>query len=242
MIRYDTIWYETIQYNTLQHNAVQCNAIQCNTIQYNTIQYTRFRHWHYFKRSSGLCLLLEKWRLINFNVGGYLIKFLESCRGLCPQVTNAVTRIHSPCNQKRGLIKYSILAFRIFWLTKVLPHLPTWKYRNTILPECAARFFWRTQSACLHPHDQIPLPGSNNRLLPNRILKSRSRETIPSACKDERQLSFLRLISIKSPVLSKRLIACGKCKTPIRGRGRQFNRIDSISGKVNLLKLDSPIS
>ena len=73
---------------------------------------------------------------------------------------------------------------------------------------------------------------SANRLLPNCILKSRSRETIPLACKEERQLSFFRLISIKSDVLSKRLITCGKCKTPIRGRGRQFNRTDSISGKV----------
>ena len=34
-------------------------------------------------------------------------------------------------------------------------------------------------------------------------------------------------------MLSKLLITCGACKTPIRGRGRQFKRIDSISGKVN---------
>ena len=41
-------------------------------------------------------------------------------------------------------------------------------------------------------------------------------------------------------MLSKRLITCGKCKTPIQGRGRQFNRIDWILGKVSSEKKVSP--
>ena len=44
---------------------------------------------------------------------------------------------------------------------------------------------------------------------------------------------FFGLISIKSHVLSKQLITCGKCNTSMRGRGRQFSRTDLISGKVN---------
>ena len=46
-------------------------------------------------------------------------------------------------------------------------------------------------------------------------------------------LSFFRLNSIESRALSKLLITSGTCKTPKRGRGRHFNRIDMISGKVN---------
>ena len=42
------------------------------------------------------------------------------------------------------------------------------------------------------------------------------------------------IISIKSPVLSKRQITCGKYKTPIRGQGRQFNITNSMSGKGQL--------
>ena len=52
---------------------------------------------------------------------------------------------------------------------------------------------------------RVPLSCTalENRRLPNCILKSRSRETIPSGCSEDMQLFFFGLISIKSPVLSK---------------------------------------
>ena len=56
---------------------------------------------------------------------------------------------------------------------------------------------------------------------------------IPIGVQLLRQLSFFRLISIRSRVFSKPLITSGTCKTPKRGRGRHFNRTDVISGKVN---------
>ena len=93
----------------------------------------------------------------------------------------------------------------------------------------------------LHKVQRLTTRFCPNRRSLNCILKSRSRKAIPSAWKEERQLSFLGLMAIKSPVLSKRLITCGKCKTHIRGRGRQFTRTDSISGKVNCSKREEAV-
>ena len=59
------------------------------------------------------------------------------------------------------------------------------------------------------------------------------KEEYPIYMQGKQQLFFSRLISVTSSVLSKLLAICSMCETPIRDKGRQFNRINSVLGNIN---------
>ena len=82
---------------------------------------------------------------------------------------------------------------------------------------------------------------SCNRRLPNCVLKSRSRKTNPIGVQLIKVIIFVSINFNKLSCVVKVTITYGRCKTPVRGRGRQFNRIDFISGKVNFNDLKSDI-